>query len=160
MSKQNEQRTYSRRRALALIGGGTAALTMVGCGSEDSPPKPELTPPSPQPKPSPVESATEPASTAETPPQQEVAAEAGSSSAADSGSLPKLDETSAQAQQLAYVHDASTLSAGPDTRYTAGQQCTNCALYQGGDAEWGGCPLFQGRRVKGTGWCSAYSPAG
>lgn len=71
-----------------------------------------------------------------------------------SDSMAKLDESSPQAQGLGYKHDASTVTAD---RYAAGQQCSNCVLYQGGDSEWGGCPLFPAMQVKSTGWCSGYS---
>ncbi|MFK7830572.1 MAG: high-potential iron-sulfur protein [Congregibacter sp.] len=74
--------------------------------------------------------------------------------------LPRVDESGPQASGLGYRHDATTVDAGTQTRYAAGQQCSNCVLFQGGSAEWGGCPLFAGSLVKGTGWCSAYSAAG
>mgnify|MGYP003333293237 CR=1 FL=1 len=39
-----------------------------------------------------------------------------------------------------------------------GQNCGNCALFQGkaSDAS-GGCPLFAGKKVSTKGWCSAYN---
>ncbi len=74
--------------------------------------------------------------------------------------MPQVDENGAQAMGLGYRHDATTVDASMQTRYQAGQQCANCVLFQGGDAEWGGCPLFAGKVVKRTGWCSAYSAAG
>ncbi|GAB5413378.1 MAG: hypothetical protein Cons2KO_09810 [Congregibacter sp.] len=81
--------------------------------------------------------------------------------ATDAGAgMAKVDENGAQASGLGYKHDASTIDASSQPRYAAGQQCSNCVLYQGGDAEWGGCPLFAGQQVKATGWCSAYSARG
>lgn len=74
--------------------------------------------------------------------------------------MARVDENSAQAQGLGYRHDASTIDAATQSRYAAGQQCSNCALFQGGDADWGGCPLFAGKQVKATGWCNAYAKAG
>jgi hypothetical protein len=74
-----------------------------------------------------------------------------------SAAMAKLDEDGAQAMGLGYRHDATTVE---NARYKAGQQCSNCALYQGGDSDWGGCPLFAGKQVKATGWCSAYAAAG
>jgi hypothetical protein len=74
--------------------------------------------------------------------------------------MAKVDENSAQAQGLGYRHDATTIDSATQPRYAAGQQCSNCALFQGGDAEWGGCPLFAGKQVKATGWCNAYAKAG
>lgn len=81
---------------------------------------------------------------------------------ADSGTvasdgMAKVDENGAQASGLGYKHDATTVQ---NSRYASGQQCSNCALWQGGDEEWGGCPLFAGKQVKATGWCSAYAAAG
>ncbi|WP_439100834.1 high-potential iron-sulfur protein [Congregibacter sp.] len=73
-----------------------------------------------------------------------------------SDAMAKLDESSPQAAGLGYKHDGTTVT---NARYAAGQQCSNCALYQGGDSAWGGCPLFAGKQVKATGWCSAYSAA-
>ena len=76
------------------------------------------------------------------------------------GGLSKVDENSAQALQLGYRHDATTVDKAKQPRYAAGQNCSNCAIYQGGDAAWGGCPLFAGKQVKATGWCNAYVKAG
>lgn len=77
-----------------------------------------------------------------------------------SSGMARVDENGAQASGLGYRHDASSIDASTQARYAAGQQCSNCVLYQGGDAEWGGCPLFAGQQVKATGWCSAYSARG
>ena len=38
----------------------------------------------------------------------------------------------------------------------AGKSCGNCALYQGGTAATGPCPIFPGKEVAATGWCSSY----
>ena len=64
--------------------------------------------------------------------------------------LPLVDPSSAQATALQYV----------EVSEVEGQNCANCSLYQGGDAEQGACPLFPGMAVKAEGWCSAYVPAG
>ncbi|MFK8042682.1 high-potential iron-sulfur protein, partial [Congregibacter sp.] len=69
-----------------------------------------------------------------------------------SDAMAQLDENGPQAAGLGYRHDATTVE---NARYSAGQQCSNCVLFQGGDSEWGGCPLFTGSQVKATGWCSA-----
>lgn len=73
-----------------------------------------------------------------------------------SDAMAKVDESGGQAVGLGYKHDATTVD---NARYKAGQQCSNCVLYQGGDSEWGGCPLFAGQQVKATGWCTAYAAA-
>jgi hypothetical protein len=75
------------------------------------------------------------------------------------GGMPHVDENGAQATGLSYKHDATDIDASAQPRYAAGQQCSNCVLFQGGDAAWGGCPLFAGQQVKATGWCSAYAAA-
>ena len=70
--------------------------------------------------------------------------------------MAQLDENGPQAMGLGYKHDATAVE---NARYKSGQQCSNCVLFQGGSSEWGGCPLFTGKQVKATGWCSAYSAA-
>ncbi len=62
--------------------------------------------------------------------------------------LPKLSEDDQQAQGLSYVHDASKSDKAPE-----GQNCANCQLYTGGDAEWGPCSIFAGKAVSAKGWC-------
>ena len=66
-----------------------------------------------------------------------------------------VNEKDPQAAALAYAADATKVK---NAKYAAGQQCSNCALYQGkaSDAA-GGCPLFAGKQVAGAGWCSAYA---
>ena len=67
-------------------------------------------------------------------------------------------ETDPQAAALGYKADASKVDKAKFAKYAAGQQCDNCALYQGkaGSAA-GGCSLFAGKQVAGKGWCSAYA---
>ena len=67
-------------------------------------------------------------------------------------------ETDPQAAALGYKADASKVDKAKYAKYAAGQQCDNCALYQGkpGSAS-GGCSLFAGKQVSGKGWCSAYA---
>ncbi len=69
---------------------------------------------------------------------------------------PKLDQSSEQAKQLKYVHDASNAAA--ELRQE-GAHCANCVQWLGGDAEWGGCKIFPGKRVNGNGWCTAWAKA-
>jgi hypothetical protein len=69
-----------------------------------------------------------------------------------------VDEKDAQAAALAYVADATRTDAKKYPKYAAGQNCTNCALYQGKSTDKaGGCPLFPGKQVLGAGWCSAWA---
>lgn len=70
----------------------------------------------------------------------------------------KVDEKDPLAQSLGYVLDASKADAQKFKNFAAGQQCGNCAQYQGepGDA-WGPCPVYGGKLVPDQGWCSAWS---
>jgi hypothetical protein len=74
---------------------------------------------------------------------------------------PMVAETDANANSLGYKADATKVDKTKFPKYAAGQQCANCALFQGkaGDKA-GGCPLFAGKQVAGTGWCSAYAKKG
>ena len=70
----------------------------------------------------------------------------------------KVEEKDAQALALGYVADATRTDAKKYPKYAAGQNCANCALYQGkaGDTA-GACPLFAGKQVASKGWCSAWA---
>jgi hypothetical protein len=63
-----------------------------------------------------------------------------------------VDEKDAQAAGLGYKADATKVDKAKQPKYAAGQQCDNCALFQGkaGDAA-GNCPLFAGKQVAGKG---------
>src|SRR5438445_3000799 len=67
-------------------------------------------------------------------------------------------ENDAQATALGYKADASKPDKAKYPKYAAGQQCSNCALFQAkpGDAT-GGCVFFAGKQVSADGWCSAWS---
>lgn len=65
--------------------------------------------------------------------------------------MPMVDPESPQAVALQYVA----------TSEMEGQNCANCALYQGEEgAEGGPCPLFQGSHVGTGAWCSAWVTRG
>ena len=69
-----------------------------------------------------------------------------------------LDEKDAQAVALGYVADAKRVDTKKFPKFAAGQNCTNCALYQGKATDKaGGCPLFGAKQVAGAGWCSAWA---
>ena len=69
-----------------------------------------------------------------------------------------LAETDAQAVALGYKADGSKVDKAKQPKYAAGQNCANCALYQGAaGAAAGGCPLFAGKQVAAKGWCSAWA---
>lgn len=67
-------------------------------------------------------------------------------------------ESDPQATALGYKADATKVDKAKQPKYTAGQVCGNCALFQGaaGSAA-GGCPLFAGKQVSAKAWCSAYA---
>ena len=69
-----------------------------------------------------------------------------------------VSETDPQAAALGYKADDSKVDKAKYPKYAAGQECDNCALFQGkaGDAT-GGCSLFGAKKVAGKGWCSAYA---
>ena len=69
-----------------------------------------------------------------------------------------LSETDPAAQNLGYRQDAKTVDKARYTNYTAGQECSNCSLFQGKpDEPSGGCALFGSKQVALHGWCSSYS---
>jgi len=69
-----------------------------------------------------------------------------------------VDPKDPQAQALGYVPDAAMADKGKFPKFAAGQECSNCQLYQGkaGDAK-GNCTLFPGKAVAAKGWCGAYT---
>jgi hypothetical protein len=69
-----------------------------------------------------------------------------------------LAETDAPAAALGYKQDALKADKKKYPKYASGQQCSNCALYQGKAGEANGpCPLFAGKSVASKGWCSAWA---
>ncbi|NYT84026.1 high-potential iron-sulfur protein [Pollutimonas harenae] len=70
----------------------------------------------------------------------------------------KVSESDPTAVAMGYKHDATQIDKAKQARYVAGEECSNCQLFQGkpGDA-WGPCPIFSGKQVSAKGWCSAYT---
>jgi hypothetical protein len=67
-------------------------------------------------------------------------------------------ENDAMATALGYVADAKRVDVKKYPRFAAGQNCSNCVLFQGKAADKAGvCPLFAGKQVAATGWCSAWA---
>ena len=63
-----------------------------------------------------------------------------------------------QAVALGYKSDGTKADKAKFPKYAAGQQCANCALYQGkAGAASGPCPLFAGKQVSAKGWCNSYA---
>ena len=69
-----------------------------------------------------------------------------------------VDEKDPQAVGLNYKADATKVDKAKQPKWAAGQNCSNCALFQGkaSDAS-GGCPLFAGKKVATKGWCTAWA---
>lgn len=71
---------------------------------------------------------------------------------------PMVAEADAQAAALGYKADASKVDKAKNAKYAAGQNCSNCALFQGKASDKaGGCSLFPGKDVSAKGWCTAYA---
>ncbi len=70
---------------------------------------------------------------------------------------PMVAETDPQAQALGYVADTAKANQTKYPKHTKDQDCGNCAMYQGGKAAQGSCPLFPGKDVASKGWCSAWA---
>ena len=84
-------------------------------------------------------------------------AASGAALAASARAQALVDEKDAQAAALGYVAEAKRVDVKKYPKFVAGQNCTNCALYQGKAADKAaGCPLFAGKQVAGAGWCSAW----
>ena len=135
--------------ALPLVGSGSTAGLLAACGKKEASVAPAAAPPA---SPPPPVAATTP---------EPVAPAAPATPAAPPGAtagLPLMDEKDPSASALAYINDATKVDKAKHPNYAAGQNCGNCALYQGaaGSAQ-GGCPLFPGKNVAAVAWCSAYA---
>ncbi|MEO6972636.1 MAG: high-potential iron-sulfur protein [Rhodoferax sp.] len=92
-----------------------------------------------------------------------MAVAAGSSALAATQNLalaaePVLQNTDPQALALGYNQDTTKVDAKKYPKHSADQHCLNCSLFQPmGTAATGHCPLFAGKLVHTTGWCSAWS---
>jgi High potential iron-sulfur protein len=80
-----------------------------------------------------------------------------------------LDETSAQAVALGYVHDATKADTTkfPKRKGPEGEKqfCNNCVLLlqsgvklEGKEGEWGKCAIFIDGLVNSKGWCNSWAP--
>lgn len=139
-----------RRKVLKILGYGAATVPLAAlsaCSGEKEPPP---APPAPKAE----EPAPKPAAVEEI---EEAVTEAAAEAPAEVELAP-LSEDDPSAKSLGYVNDATTVDAAKYPRYEAGQACSNCALYMGGDAADGACSIFPGKAVKATGWCSVYAP--
>ena len=121
--------------------GATALLT--ACGDKKTA---EVAPPAPAAAPAPAP-ALAPAPVTQAP----------AAPAASVATGPLVDEKDPQAAALGYVTVAAKADKAKYPKFADGQACGNCALYQGGSAEQGGCPLFPGKQVLSKAWCSAWA---
>lgn len=147
----------ARRRFLKMVSSGALAAPVIGlagCGGDDSS--------STAPAPAASRPAAEPAPASTTPepaPVETPAPQAQPAAPASTEGMPQLAESDPQAQALSYIADASTVDAGKFPQYSAGNACSNCALYTGADgSENGPCSIFPGKLVSAKGWCSVYAP--
>lgn len=139
-----------RRRFLKIVGGSAALVPVFGLtacsgGKDEAPaaaaPKTDAAPAMDKPK------------------AMESKAEAAVEAPQKPSAMPRLSEDDPQAKSLSYVHDATNIDSAKQPRYKAGQQCSNCALFQAkADEEWAGCSIFPGKAVNAKGWCSVYAP--
>ena len=69
-----------------------------------------------------------------------------------------VSETDPLPASMGYKADGTKADKAKFPRYAAGQQCGNCALYQGkpGDKT-GPCLLFGGKQVTSVGWCNSWA---
>ncbi|RBP51656.1 high-potential iron-sulfur protein [Arenicella xantha] len=69
----------------------------------------------------------------------------------------KLSEEDSMAVALGYKAVSTDVDAAKYASHKDDQLCKGCALWQGADAEWGGCSIFPGKLVSANGWCAAYA---
>jgi hypothetical protein len=77
-----------------------------------------------------------------------------------SANAPRLALDDPTALALGYVEDAAVIDQSAEPNFKQGSDCANCALWTGGDAEWGGCSIFPGKDVAARGWCRAWAAKG
>ena len=132
----------TRRRFIEIV--PLAGLTLLAACS-DKPAPPAIPSPAPSPAPSPTPS----------PPPAPSAAPVAQAPAA--AATTPVDPAEPAAMALGYVIDATKVDGAKFKTYSAGQLCSNCALFgaKAGEAA-GPCPLFGGRPVAAKGWCSGY----
>ena len=79
-------------------------------------------------------------------------------SAAKASAQDLVSESDPQAVGLSYKTDTTKVDKSKQPKYSAGQACSTCALYQGPAGSAAGiCPLFAGKQVSAKAWCSAWA---
>jgi len=78
----------------------------------------------------------------------------GAARSALAATAPLLSVSAPEAKAVHYVEDARNAKGA-----SPGNNCANCALYQGAaGSSQGACQLFSGKDVKAAGWCSSWAP--
>ena len=68
-----------------------------------------------------------------------------------------LDPKDPAAVAQGYVADATKADKAKFPKYAAGQQCSNCALYQGAATSASApCPIYGNKIVPAKAWCNVY----
>jgi hypothetical protein len=69
-----------------------------------------------------------------------------------------LLESQAQARNVGYRADATTVERASFPKYAPGQTCASCQMFRlrPGATDTGPCAIFPGKLVSGRGWCDAY----
>ena len=70
---------------------------------------------------------------------------------------PMLAENDPEAIKFSYTADASKVDPKKFPDFKAGDRCNKCQIYEDEPNNVGGCPIFTGKRVAGSGWCSSFS---
>lgn len=74
---------------------------------------------------------------------------------------PMASEKDPAAAGLGYKEDATKVDKAKFPKFATGQNCGNCALYQGkAGSPAGGCPLFAGKQVSAKAWCNSWAKKG
>ena len=81
---------------------------------------------------------------------------AGAATLARAQAAAPVDPKDPTAVAFGYVVDAAQADKAKFPKYAAGQTCASCALYQGGAAASGPCPIYQNKIVPAKGWCNAW----
>jgi len=71
--------------------------------------------------------------------------------------LPEVTEDDPMAIGLGYKKDTATVDSAVQTKHTAEQSCSSCALYTSKSDTLGTCTIFAGKQVSAKGWCTAYA---
>lgn len=145
----------NNRRRFITLAPFAGAVLLAACSKEAATPATTPATPAPAPMPAPAPAPAMPA------PVTAVPSPTGTDTAAASGAnRPLVQESDPVAMALGYVAMASTANSSRFKNHAAGQDCGNCSLFAGNAGNAGGaqgpCPLFAGKQVLATGWCSAY----